>query len=102
MRSFCAAFTTTSSAFPPTPLMCARCHDHPFEKWVQKDYYGLTAFFSQVTRKAGARPGDLIIARNSVAPQSRHPITGEALRPKYLDGDFVTVPAEEDGRKVLA
>jgi Protein of unknown function (DUF1549) len=37
-------------------LMCAKCHDHPFEKWVQKDYYGMSAFFSQVGRKGGHRP----------------------------------------------
>ena len=25
-------------------LTCARCHDHPFDKWRMEDYYGLAAF----------------------------------------------------------
>jgi len=25
-------------------LLCARCHDHPFDGWQVKDYYGLAAF----------------------------------------------------------
>ena len=32
-------------------IQCARCHHHPFEKWSQDDYYGLSAFFSRVGRK---------------------------------------------------
>jgi hypothetical protein len=83
-------------------LMCARCHDHPFEKWVQKDYYGWTAFFSQVGRKASRRQGDLVVFRQESAAGSRHPITGEVLRPKYLDGDFVTVSDKQDARALLA
>jgi hypothetical protein len=96
------AAEATAQIFLGIRLLCARCHDHPFEKWVQKDYYGLTAFFAQMTRKPGARPGDVVIYRREAVPQSRHPITGEALRPKYLDGDSITVAAGEDGRKALA
>ena len=29
-------------------LNCARCHDHPFAKWTQKDYWGMAAFFAQI------------------------------------------------------
>lgn len=25
-------------------LLCARCHDHPFDRWTVQDYYGLAAF----------------------------------------------------------
>jgi hypothetical protein len=28
-------------------LNCAQCHDHPFVKWTQKDYWGVAAFFTQ-------------------------------------------------------
>src|SRR5262249_43961101 len=82
--------------------LCAKCHDHPFEKWVQKDYYGLSAFFSQTARKPGGRPDDLVIFRGEVAAQARHPLTGEVLSPKFLDGASVTVPADQDARAVLA
>jgi hypothetical protein len=29
-------------------LSCAQCHDHPFVKWTQQDYWGMAAFFTQV------------------------------------------------------
>lgn len=29
-------------------IQCAQCHDHPFEKWTRKDFYGLHAFFARV------------------------------------------------------
>jgi hypothetical protein len=29
-------------------LQCARCHNHPFDRWTQDDYYGLAAFFPRV------------------------------------------------------
>ena len=32
-------------------MLCAKCHNHPFERWKQDDYYGLAAFFAQVDRK---------------------------------------------------
>ena len=28
-----------------------RCHNHPFDVWTQDDYFGLAAFFSNVSRK---------------------------------------------------
>jgi hypothetical protein len=33
-------------------IQCARCHDHPFEKTTQEDFWGLTAFFAGVKPKA--------------------------------------------------
>ena len=29
-------------------IECARCHNHPFEKWKQDDFYGFAAFFARV------------------------------------------------------
>jgi len=37
-----------SRAFYGKRLSCARCHDHPFENFTQREYYGLAAFFGQV------------------------------------------------------
>lgn len=83
-------------------LLCAKCHDHPFEKWVQKDYYGMSAFFAQVSRKPGMRRDDLIIFRNEAVAQARHPTTGEVLNPKFLDGASVPISAQQDARQKLA
>lgn len=42
---------TTAQVFMGTRMLCARCHNHPFERWKQDDYYTLAAFFSRVDRK---------------------------------------------------
>jgi hypothetical protein len=83
-------------------LMCAKCHDHPFEKWVQTDYYGMSAFFSQTARKPGGRREDLIIHRNETIASARHPNTGATLSPKFLDGETLPISAQQDGREILA
>ena len=34
----------TTQVFLGTQIVCAQCHDHPFDEWTQMDYYHLTAF----------------------------------------------------------
>ncbi len=43
-----------TQVFLGTRFMCAQCHDHPFEKWTQTQYYELSAFFAGVGRKKAA------------------------------------------------
>jgi hypothetical protein len=38
----------TSRYFLGVRLDCAQCHDHPFAKWRQEDYWGMAAFFAQI------------------------------------------------------
>ena len=40
-----------SQLFLGFQIECARCHNHPFEKWSQNDFYGFAAFFARVSRK---------------------------------------------------
>ena len=40
---------TTSQAFLGLTVACARCHDHKIDPIPQKDYYGMAAFFGDVT-----------------------------------------------------
>jgi hypothetical protein len=96
------ASEATVQVFLGIRLLCAKCHDHPFEKWVQKDYYGMSAFFVQVGRKPGGRREDLVVFRNEAVAQAVHPKTGEVLTPKYLNGAAVPVSATQDARSVLA
>ncbi len=28
-------------------MQCAQCHDHPYEKWTQKDFWGVAAYFAR-------------------------------------------------------
>jgi mono/diheme cytochrome c family protein len=41
--------STTSQAFLGLTVNCARCHDHKIDPIPQKDYYGLLAFFHNMT-----------------------------------------------------
>ena len=38
----------TAQVFLGTRLQCAQCHNHPFDRWTQDDYYGWTGLFSRV------------------------------------------------------
>ncbi len=37
-----------SQLFLGVQLQCAECHDHPFTKWKQTDFWGMAAFFGKV------------------------------------------------------
>ena len=41
----------TARVFLGTQLNCAQCHNHPFERWTQDDYYDWTSLFSRVDYK---------------------------------------------------
>lgn len=44
----------TSRIFLGTRIECAQCHNHPFDKWTQKQFYELAAFtFPQETNHTG-------------------------------------------------
>ncbi|MFP6873563.1 MAG: DUF1549 domain-containing protein [Verrucomicrobiales bacterium] len=40
---------TTVQTFLGTQMVCAQCHDHPFDEWTQMDYYKLAAFSTPMT-----------------------------------------------------
>jgi hypothetical protein len=40
-----------TQVFLGTRFVCAQCHDHPFEKWTQNQYFQLSAYFGGVGRK---------------------------------------------------
>jgi hypothetical protein len=33
-------------------IQCARCHDHPFDRWTQEEFYGMAAFFAGIKNEA--------------------------------------------------
>jgi len=51
----------TAQVFLGVRIDCARCHNHPFETWSQKNYFGFSAFFDRVQKKSGRRPGEAVI-----------------------------------------
>lgn len=90
-----------SQLFLGVRLQCAQCHHHPFERWSQDDYYSLSAFFSQVGRKATSTRGeDLIFHRRGVAT-STNPHTGRAMPPRALGDPVGEIAADQDPRLTL-
>src|SRR5690606_36062632 len=74
----------TAQLFLGMRIQCARCHHHPFEKWSQKDYYSLAAFFSQVKRKNGELPSEQRVYHDPGKATARNPKTGESVVPTGL------------------
>lgn len=83
-------------------MQCAQCHHHPFERWSQEDYYGLTAFFSRVGRKpTDTRGEDLIFHQRGIAT-STNMKTGLPVKPAALGDSVGDIPPDEDPRLRLA
>jgi hypothetical protein len=91
----------TAQLFLGLRIQCARCHHHPFEKWSQRDYYGVAAFFSQVSRKPGLQQEEQRIFHRRGTASATNPKTGENLRPRGLGSEPIDVPAESDPRQSL-
>jgi len=67
-------------------IQCAQCHNHPFDRWTQQDYYGFGAFFAQVGRKPAEDPRERIVFDRG-AGEVRHPVTRRPVAPKFLGGE---------------
>lgn len=76
---------TTAQLFLGVRIQCAKCHNHPFERWTQDDYYGFAAFFSRVRQKKGPLPDDEVIF-TAKDGDVRQPRTGQVMKPKALGG----------------
>ena len=83
-------------------MQCAQCHHHPYEKWSQDDYYGMTAFFSTLQRKPGEQPSEEIVFHRRRTASSQNPNTRETLKPTPLGAEAIEIPEEQDPRHSLA
>ncbi len=50
LRTADAVMENTTQLFLAVRFNCNKCHDHPFEKWTQDQYFSLAAYFAQVGR----------------------------------------------------
>ena len=95
MRKELDLASMTSQLFMSVSIECARCHNHPLEKWTQDDFNGMAAVFSQVRYKgAGPRNNERILyldfTRQFQNPDTKRVYAAKALGGPYLqDGDFV-------------
>jgi hypothetical protein len=56
----------TTHLFLATRFNCNKCHDHPFERWTQDQYYQLSAYFAQVDLKKDPESGNKTIGGTAV------------------------------------
>lgn len=93
---------SSSMAFLGLSMTCARCHNHPLEKWTQDQYYGLANLFARVRLKdGGTAPGDVIISA-AAEGNIRHPRKGTVMAPQPLDGEPLPIEARGDRREAFA
>jgi hypothetical protein len=93
----------TTQLFMGVRLVCTQCHDHPFEKWTQNQYYEMAAFFASVGLKPGFESGDEIVYDKREDNEVKHPKTGRVVAPKYLVASLGAPPiaANLDRRESL-
>lgn len=98
---------TTAQLFFGIRMQCAKCHNHPFERWTQDDYYSFAAFFARVKQKrdtgdaADPKTGAEVIYSER-AGEVTQPRTLKVMPPKFMGGDVAQVSAGQDRREVLA
>lgn len=76
------AMENMTQVFLGTRFVCAQCHDHPFEKWTQTQYFELSSYFGGVGRKAA--PNDTEVIYDLRTPQTvMHGGTGQPAPAKF-------------------
>ena len=97
LRDPAGAMENTTHLFLAVRFNCNKCHDHPFERWTQDQYYNLTAYFAQVGRKedplfAGKKIGGSAVESatplvevvfDSGKGETKHDRTGEQVSPSF-------------------
>ena len=94
----------TTQVFLGVRMVCAQCHDHPFERWTQSQYYQMAAFFSAVGLRAGYEVGEEIVFDQRADYEMKHPKDGRTVAPKLLIASTkqMAVPGDEHRRDALA
>lgn len=89
------AAESVAQVFLGVRIQCAKCHNHPFDRWKQDDYYGLAAYFTTIERKQiDNKPndaldkhvitGDEVISVTGKPPTIRHPGRSQMVPPTGL------------------
>ncbi|MGH7174601.1 MAG: DUF1553 domain-containing protein, partial [Gemmataceae bacterium] len=97
IRDPASLMENTTHLFLAGRFNCNKCHDHPFERWTQDQYYQTAAFFARVERKEdpkfkgqkvggtaveGAKPLVEIIADKN-SGEEKHLRTGTVAKPIF-------------------
>ncbi len=91
--------SSVAQAFLGTRIGCAKCHNHPLEKYTQDDYYHFAAFFSRVAfdrQQPQAGATELLQATEHQQNQQRHAAN---LRKQLGEKEATPVPEKEEDAK---
>lgn len=101
-----------AQVFLGTRLQCAECHNHPFDRWTQDDYYNWSAIFSQVDYKILDNQrrdkndkhefkGEQVVFLNPKL-NVENPRTGDKARPRFLGADMPKLADRQDELQAAA
>ena len=91
---------STAQIFLGARLECAKCHNHPHERWTQDNYYGLAAFFNRVQRDTTERTDEVFVSV-STSGDVKQPRTGQTMQPWLPGAGEIEVATGSDRREVL-
>jgi hypothetical protein len=79
---------STARIFLGLQIECAQCHDHPFDQWKQKDFWGYAAFFARLRQPTMNNPNPRGAARllDLDEGEVKLPTTEEVVLPRYPAG----------------
>lgn len=84
-----------SQVFLGIRIQCAKCHNHPYERWTQDHYYGLGAFFRRVQRRSDPSSDEMTIWVSD-SGEALHLRTGRAIQPLVpIDGPIAVAPGTD-------
>ncbi len=104
---------SVAQAFLGTRIGCAKCHNHPLEKYTQDDYYHFAGFFSRIRlerheSKSGKPTVLHICGQDPKETEAKSPVgvvqprTGQFLKAQPLDRSPTSIAPGEDPRVKLA
>jgi hypothetical protein len=99
--------SAVAQAFLGTRIGCAKCHNHPLEKYTQDDYYHFAAYFSAIKLdrvEPGKGPTTLsfVALKKDQKFGTTQPRTGKFLAPQTFDGVACSAGPNDDPRVKLA
>ncbi len=91
----------TAVTFLGMSITCARCHNHPMEKWTQDQYWSMANLFARVALKNGEEAGDVTVEELPTGDVP-HPRLGVPMPPTPLDGKPLPIDSPTDRRRYFA
>jgi hypothetical protein len=91
----------TAVTFLGMSVGCAKCHNHPLEKWTQDEYWAFANLFSRVGLKNGDRPGEVLV-QSRLDGEALHLRRGAPMPPMPLDAKPLPLDSTTDRRAYFA